>query len=199
MSQVEKPASVTRHVRPPRRKGTRQSSLAIGGALIVSFMSLSLPTVHDDPRLSDALHDLGLVAKVGKRPIAEHRNIVGGRHETDFVRDEDHGFTGFLKIRESLYQPLLADGIEVEFGSSRMTTDGSPKTALARPIRCLWPPESMLPYSPISVLYPWGNFWIRSCTPASSAAAITSSWLASVKRAMFCSIVPGKSSTFWGR
>mmetsp|Transcript_24712 Transcript_24712/g.29735 ORF Transcript_24712/g.29735 Transcript_24712/m.29735 type:complete len:81 (-) Transcript_24712:1441-1683(-) len=39
----------------------------------------------------------------------------------------------------------------LEFGSSRITTAGSLKTALARPTRCLCPPDNWPPPSPTSV------------------------------------------------
>lgn len=46
--------------------------------------------------------------------------------------------------------------------SSKIKIDGFFNKALAIAIRCFWPPESCVPFSPTCVLYLFGNFIINS-------------------------------------
>ena len=60
-------------------------------------------------------------------------------------------------------------------GSSHKTSDGFIRRALITDIRCLSPPDSFAPFSPMGVLYPCGSLSTNSSQFAAFAAASTSS------------------------
>ena len=53
-----------------------------------------------------------------------------------------------------------------EVASSKRIIGDSLRIALAIDILCFWPPESLIPFSPIIVSYPFGNFSINSLAAA---------------------------------
>ena len=57
--------------------------------------------------------------------------------------------------------------------SSSTIIDGFLMRALAIAILCFWPPETVTPLSPRTVLYPLGNLVIKSCALAFFAASNT--------------------------
>ena len=63
-------------------------------------------------------------------------------------------------------------------GSSSNISGASCKNALASPIRCLSPPESVSPSSPTDVSYPLGSDMIKSWTDAFLQATSISSSVA---------------------
>mgnify|MGYP006135924917 CR=1 FL=1 len=62
-----------------------------------------------------------------------------------------------------------------EVASSNRIIDDSFNIALAIDILCFWPPDSLIPFSPIKVLYLSGNFSINSSAAANLHALIISS------------------------
>ena len=66
-----------------------------------------------------------------------------------------------------------------EVASSRMMIGASLKNALAMAMRCLSPPESDVPCSPMTVSYCFSNALMKSCAFAALAASTISSNVAS--------------------
>mmetsp|Transcript_832 Transcript_832/g.1326 ORF Transcript_832/g.1326 Transcript_832/m.1326 type:complete len:96 (-) Transcript_832:643-930(-) len=57
-----------------------------------------------------------------------------------------------------------------DVASSNNNIFGSLMNARAMAMRCFWPPDNLLPFAPITVLYPCGNELIKSCALAALAA-----------------------------
>ncbi len=94
---------------------------------------------------------------------------------------------------------LLSDSVSSEaVASSMMMIGASFSIALAMDILCLSPPESLLPFSPITVPYPSGRADTNSSHIAASAAASTSSSDAPLlPMRMFSITVVLNSTTSW--
>ncbi len=93
---------------------------------------------------------------------------------------------------------VLPASSKFEFGSSKITTFGSPYKARAKATRCRCPADNVKCPSSLDS-YPFGSASIISCTPALRAALTTASESMKPNRAMFSAMVPSKSSISCGR
>mmetsp|Transcript_19610 Transcript_19610/g.28309 ORF Transcript_19610/g.28309 Transcript_19610/m.28309 type:complete len:97 (-) Transcript_19610:2274-2564(-) len=61
-------------------------------------------------------------------------------------------------------------------GSSIRYTSARWYTARARATRCFWPPERLIPLSPISVMSPAGRMWRSGRRAQASSTTLYHSW-----------------------